>query len=227
MFERSISTILTACCVALVGLVARRELTDARAQNSEFGRYESPRRVENWDAVEALGRTLWGDSGQVSIVEFGDFECPACRKFGRTLEQVRAELGDSVTVAFAHFPLSNHRFAYRAALASECAAVQGAFVPLHNLLFEFQDSLGLLSWAGFARRAAIDTSVFVKCMEATTSARIDSGLAMARRLELRGTPAVLIEGWLLHRVPTAEELVSFSREFRHGRVPREFSSRTR
>lgn len=81
----------------------------------------------------------------VVIVEFSDFQCPFCRHwYDETLPALRDQLGDDVSIAFLHFPLTSiHPNAAAAHAAAECAGDQGKFWEMHDLLFELQDE-----WSG-------------------------------------------------------------------------------
>lgn len=87
----------------------------------------------------------------VTLIEYGDFQCPACRAAYPFVQQLKQEYGDQVAVVFRHFPLTAiHQNALPAARAAEAAAKQGAFWELHDLLFERQEE-----WANAAGAASI------------------------------------------------------------------------
>ena len=76
----------------------------------------------------------------VTIVEYGDYECPFCGAAHASIKQVEQLLGDDLMFAFRHFPLSQiHPHAFQAALAAESAGAQGRFWDMHDLLFTHQD----------------------------------------------------------------------------------------
>jgi protein-disulfide isomerase len=79
-------------------------------------------------------------NAKVVVAEFSDFQCPFCKRFvDTTLAHIRAELGDQVGLAFLNFPLTSiHPNAGNAALVAQCAAEQGKFWPMHDLLFARQ-----------------------------------------------------------------------------------------
>jgi len=79
-------------------------------------------------------------TAKVVVAEFSDFQCPFCKRFvDTTLAHIRAELGDEVGLAFLNFPLTSiHPNAGNAALVAQCAAEQGKFWPMHDLLFARQ-----------------------------------------------------------------------------------------
>lgn len=84
-------------------------------------------------------------NAKVVIVEFSDFQCPFCKRWtDQNMTRVRGELGDQVAFVFLHFPITQiHPNAGNAALAAQCAAEQGKFWPMHDILFAKQND-----WAG-------------------------------------------------------------------------------
>ncbi|HEV7470065.1 MAG TPA: thioredoxin domain-containing protein [Pseudonocardia sp.] len=80
---------------------------------------------------------LQGEAGaELSLVEYGDFECPYCREAAPVIEKVREELGDRLMFAFRHFPLFElHPHSLAAACAAEAASVYGRFWPMHARLY--------------------------------------------------------------------------------------------
>jgi len=79
-------------------------------------------------------------SSTVVLMEYSDFQCPACRSYYPVLRQIMTEFGDRITFVFRHFPLSSiHMNAEFAARAAEAAKKQGKFWEMHDLLFEKQD----------------------------------------------------------------------------------------
>jgi len=80
-------------------------------------------------------------NAKVVIVEFSDFQCPFCKRWtDQNMTRVRGELGDQVAFVFLHFPITQiHPNAGNAALAAQCAAEQGKFWPMHDILFAKQN----------------------------------------------------------------------------------------
>jgi protein-disulfide isomerase len=81
-------------------------------------------------------------SAPVTLVEYGDYECPYCRAAVPIVQEIQRLLGDQLRFVFRHFPLTRlHSHAQRAAEAAEFAAAQGRFFEMHAALFEHQDAL--------------------------------------------------------------------------------------
>ena len=91
---------------------------------------------------DATEHVLGNPDAPVTVLEYADFECPYCAAAAPVLKQLVEESDGRVRLVFRHFPLAgNHPHALTAALAAEAAGAQGAFWPMHDLLFARQDRL--------------------------------------------------------------------------------------
>lgn len=193
---------LVVCAVLMVAMVARREFFAPRVA---AGRAPAgpPIAVPSWEAITDSGHRMGPPNAVVKILVFADFECPACRGFATsTLAEVRRAYPNDVAVYFRHWPLSYHKFALPAARAAECAAKQGRFEAIHDVLYAKQDSLGLKSFQSFALEAAVpDAPAFEACnSDVTIPTRVTGDATTARQVGGTGTPTVIVNGWL-QRVP--------------------------
>lgn len=161
-----------------------------------------------WSRMTSSGNRDGLAGAPIQIVEFADFECPVCRRFESVLRSVKKRYGDSLSITFVHYPLSYHRFAISASRAAECAAVQGRFTQMHDVLFEQQDSLGIKPYIEFAREAGVaDAGAFTSCVaRRDTVQRIKDGLALGDDLHILGTPTVVVNGWYVSALPTIADL---------------------
>ena len=178
------------------------------------------RKIPDWQQQIALGRRIGPATAPVTILYYGDFECPACGAFTRRVEEFRKLHPDEVSIVFRHFPLSYHRNAYASARAAECGANQGKFEPIYKALYSTQDSLGRISYRELARRAAVPDLVrFDACISDTTSvARIERDLKAARDTNIPGTPGVIIDGTLmLEKQVSVSDLEQMVKEARRSR----------
>jgi len=97
----------------------------------------------------------------ITIVEYGDYECPDCLNFVPIIKQVRQQLGDRLRFVFRHFPRSNiHPHASTAAEAAEAAHDQGKFWEMHQALFDHQKELGDLDFAHLALTLGLEIYKF-------------------------------------------------------------------
>ena len=96
-------------------------------------------------------------TGEVQVVEFGDFQCPACAQAHPDVQKLKEEFEDDITFVFRNFPLPGHANARAAAEAAEAAGDQGKYWEMHNMLFSAQSQ-----WSSLAD----PTSIFVQYAEA-------------------------------------------------------------
>jgi protein-disulfide isomerase len=200
-----ISAMLVLAALAIVALVVRREF----ASPSIASRPRSePAYLEHWQDLLSSGVVMGHARAPVKIIEFADLECPYCRTFDLELRRLHGRFGDSVAFVFLHYPLPNHRFAMPAARAMECAAEHGRAEHLMRSVYDKQDSLGLKSWASFGVDAGVsDSTWFAVCVgETATRKRINAGIEAGRRLGVRATPTVIVNGWRYPSPPDSAEL---------------------
>src|ERR687898_1836662 len=97
----------------------------------------------------------------VTLVKYGDYECPYCGEAHPMLKQLQERVGEQLRFVFRHFPLdSAHPRARRAAQAAEAAASQGRFWEMHDLLYERQGELGEEDLMGYAAEIGLDLRRF-------------------------------------------------------------------
>lgn len=169
--------------------------------------------VEHWDSLQSGGYRVGPNNAPLTLVIFGDYECPSCRLVHNTIEEFRQGHRNDIAIVFQHWPLNHHRFAYPAARAVECARVQGYFEPMHDILYDTQDSLGLIPFRELATRVGVpDISGFEQCTRSRdTVSIVEQGIRHAQRLNARGTPAVIANGWYLANLPNRSRLDSLVR----------------
>lgn len=135
-------------------------------------------------------------SSTVTVVEFSDFQCPACQAAQATVSDVLAQYGGSIRFEYRHFPLTSiHRYAFRAAVASECAADQGKFWEYHDRLFREQPNFAEKDLVAYAQELGLDVEPFRACLKSDDPAqRVKDDVAEAARRKLQGTPTFFING---------------------------------
>lgn len=137
----------------------------------------------------------------VTIVEYGDFQCPTCRELYPTLKALLAARKD-VRVVFKDLPLvAKHDWAMAAAVAGQCAYQQSndGFWKLHDYFFENQEQLTAQTLdaklEAFAGRAGLDAATFRACrQEKATQHKVEASLEEASALGLANTPTLFING---------------------------------
>jgi protein-disulfide isomerase len=154
--------------------------------------------VEDLTPPLDLDRDHWrgGERAAVTLVEYGDYECPHSRMAFRTIQRLEAELDERLRFVFRHLPLTRiHPHALAAAHLAEAAALQGRFWPMHELLFhrqqalEDQDLWGYVDQLGLDRQelmADLDGRAVLQRVQADADSALASGV--------RGTPTLFING---------------------------------
>jgi len=132
---------------------------------------------------------------KIQIVEFSDFQCPFCSRVAAPLKDLEAKYGDKMSVTFKHFPLSFHKEAMPAAMASMCAHEQGKFWEFHDQLFANQKALAANNLKTYATTVGLDIAKYDACVASNKfQAQVDADMAEARDAQVRGTPTLFING---------------------------------
>ena len=134
----------------------------------------------------------------VVVVEYGDFECPNCKQAAPAVKLLLKRFAGRIDYVFRHFPLEEvHPHALHGALAAECAAAQGRFWPMHDLLFENQDHLKLKQLRGYAERLELDVARFDADLQSQVHLqRVREDIDGGRRSGVRATPTFFVNGSL-------------------------------
>jgi len=130
----------------------------------------------------------------VSVVEFGDFECPVCGREEPVAKEIRAKYGSQIRFVFRQFPLIHtHPFAQRMAEASECAADQGKFWEAVDVIYAHQDDLTENALKRDAAELGLDPGKFNQCMESgAETARVTRDREDGKALGVNATPTFFI-----------------------------------
>jgi protein-disulfide isomerase len=196
----NLATVIVAVCAAAIAM--RAYVSPSSRPTNAMQAAEDTTPIANWEDYTVGGWTVGPDSAKITILEFGDYECPFCARFAREIDAVLAAFPNEIRFVYRHWPLENHRLAYPAARAAECAGAQGSFWGMHRLLYEKRDSLGLIPFAEFGRRLGVkDAALFKACvLSPERIPRVEQGIRDAREIGGRGTPAVVINGVLMRRL---------------------------
>jgi protein-disulfide isomerase len=132
----------------------------------------------------------------VTLVEYGDFECPFCGRAYPELKRVLRQLGPKVRFVFRHFPLSDaHPHAQHAAEVAEAAAAQGKFWEMHDLLYQRQSALADEDLVAYAQQLGLDADrVRRELATHVHAARVREDLSSGERSGVSGTPRFFING---------------------------------
>lgn len=130
----------------------------------------------------------------VTLVEYGDFECPHCRSAHVMLDNLFAQLGDRFRLVFRHFPLTQmHPHAGQAAEAAEAAAAQRRFWDMHDLLFDHQNALGDDDLVAYAAELRLDVERFgLELVQGSHRPRVQDDFLSGVRSGVNGTPTFFV-----------------------------------
>lgn len=187
----SLATIAVAlCAIALVTLRVNDRLSSSRRMNAQLFGIE-----KNWRDYLNGGHRFGNPSSVLTIVEFGDFQCPVCRAAAPLLDSIVKESRGEISLLFRHFPLSNHVGAKPAAIAIACADSLGRIEPLSSRLWEISADIGPgTSFTRLALDAGVrDTASFARCLTSVWAQEIVNIDSLAGvRLKVGGTPTFLL-----------------------------------
>jgi protein-disulfide isomerase len=147
-------------------------------------------------AVGARDHVQGPASARVTLVEYGDFECPGCGQAYPVIKAVQKAFGPNLRFVFRHFPLvASHPHAAMAAEAAEAADAQGKFWAMHDRLFEHQDALEDMDLQRHARKIGLDLERFERDLRTQAcQARVREDAAAGKSCGVRGTPTLFING---------------------------------
>lgn len=193
-----------------------KEVADLRGGSAAQGNTGTTGNTGNTGGKQpaAAGQPQLGSAGQVApvtdedhirgnadasvmLIEYSDFECPFCKQFHPTMQQVMDEYGDQVAWVYRHFPLSSiHPNAQKAAEASECVAELGG----NDAFWEFTDALfsgaATLDAAGLSQAATavgVNASAFTTCLDSGKYAQaVNDDFASGQTAGVTGTPGTII-----------------------------------
>jgi Na+/H+ antiporter NhaA len=136
------------------------------------------------------------EDAPVTVVEYGDFECPYCGQAESVIRELLAEFGDEVRYVWRHLPLTDvHPHAQVAAEAAEAAAKQGAFWEIHDLLLAHQDALRIPDLLRYAEELRLDVGRFEEDVRKHEGAgRVAEDVDSADLSGVSGTPTFFING---------------------------------
>jgi protein-disulfide isomerase len=132
----------------------------------------------------------------ITVVEYGDYECPYCGEAYPITKELQKRLGNKLRFVFRNFPLGEmHPHAEHAAEAAEAAGAQGKFWEMHDMLYEHQDALEDADLALYAKALKLDLPRFIKEMESHAHVdRVRSDFTSGVRSGVNGTPTFFING---------------------------------
>ena len=139
----------------------------------------------------------------LTLVEYGDFECPYTRRARPVVERLGRDFGDRLRFVYRHFPLTRiHPHAQHAAEAAEAAASQGGFWEMHDMLFHNQRHLDAADFIRYAAELGLDVARFERELnEHAHALRVNDDVESGLKSGVKGTPTFFVNG-LRHNGPS-------------------------
>ncbi len=152
--------------------------------------------------INVSGAPMLGNpNAPITLVEYSDFQCPYCARSAPDVKAVLEKYPDKVRIVYKHFPLSFHKAAKPAAVASLAAQEQGKFWEFHDVIFEATSSRSLSpsddDMAKYAEKAGLDVERFKADLTANRAEyekRVNQDYVEGQRADVRGTPTLYLNG---------------------------------
>ena len=142
-------------------------------------------------------RPFYGlEEADVVVLEFLDLECPACRAAHPTINRIKEDYKDQIRFEAKHFPLYQiHPRARKAHEAAECAHDQGKYFEMIDLIFQYQENIGVSNLKQFAVFLELDSEKFNVCLDSGVKSKyINADLKEGASLGVQGTPTIFVNG---------------------------------
>lgn len=170
-------------------------------------------------AYSGLGEDyrVGSDEAKVIIQEFADFQCPACQKISDTLQLLKREFGDKISIVFRNYPLDKtcnssikskfHDNACEAATIARCAGRLGKFWPLHNRIYASQEDINSENLKKWGMEAGLTEEAITECKASPDIlAKIKDDVAVANKIGVNSTPSLYFNGQHFVDNPTYQNL---------------------
>lgn len=200
--------ILTVVVVGLIVLFIATKPEDQPSTKSEFS--GDAKQLQSDDHIRN------GKDKKVTLIEYGDFQCPSCGAYYPILKSLEQSHGNEVSFVFRHFPLSSiHPNAFAAARAAEAAGKQGEFFVMHDKLYETQQIWGQAAgnqqglFEKYAEELNLNIEQFKKDYASEeVAARINRDISSGKQFKITGTPTFVLNG---QKITTPRDQAGFAK----------------
>ncbi len=203
--KRIIIWFSAALVVAIAGIGAYQVATGPKAElPRKDGTMSLPLDESDW--------TKGSKTPKATLVEYSDFQCPACGAYYPMLEEMFAEYKDKISFTYRHFPLPQHKNALPAAYASEAAGIQGKFWEMADLLFKNQadwsESVSAqITFEGYAQKLGLNMAKYKADVKSDgIKSKVARDLQSGKLSQVNQTPTFFINGKKSGTPRSAEEL---------------------
>lgn len=148
------------------------------------------------DQLIPKGANTKGDvKAKTTLVEFSDFQCPACKAYQPVIDDILKTNGAQIFFVYRNFPLPQHTFGEAAAEAAEAAGKQGKYWEMHDLLFTRQEEMADTLWIELAKELKLDEGQFTTDMKSqAVKDKIANDKADGAALGINSTPTFFLNG---------------------------------
>lgn len=195
--SRRFLLIMAALIVVFIGVVVVSKNKDDPANSS------------NGNSADGSNYVVGAGTAGVSVVEFGDFQCPACRSYYPVVQQLKDKYGDRIKIQFRHFPLVQiHQNAMVGHRAAEAAGRQGKFWEMHDLLYERQQAWDSSAnpkviMEDYAAELGLNIDKFkADFVSESVNKVISADIKAGQAVGASSTPTFVINGQKLDKLPT-------------------------
>lgn len=161
---------------------------------------EAPKALKALPEITNSDIQVGSPSAKVTLVEYADFQCPACAAYGKLIKQLLSERGDKILYAYRNFPLPQHQNAKVAAYAAYASHLQGKFMDMDSLLYENQKDWTALgdpsnTFKDYAKKIGLDMTQFEKDFNADSTRKfVEDQQNAGYKLGIASTPTFFING---------------------------------
>ena len=168
------------------------------------------------DAVSPTDWTKGGKESKVTLIEYSDFQCPACGHYYPLVKQLAQEFGDKIQFAYRHFPLPSHKNAELAARAAEAGGAQNKFWEMHDMIFEHQGEWSEKSagdarniFRQYAEKLGLDTARFESDLDSdAVENKVENDRQSGLRSKVNSTPTFFLNGQKIQNPRSYDEFKS-------------------
>ena len=153
----------------------------------------SLKEIQNVDLVSTHSYKKGASNPKVTLVEFSDFQCPACKAFYPVVNQVYEKYKNDLQLVYRNFPLPQHENAKLAAIAAQAAGTQGKFWEYADLLYNNQDNLKKKDLIKYAEETGMNVEKFKKDLDdGTYAAQVEDDIQTGLKIGINATPTFIL-----------------------------------
>ncbi len=223
MDKRIILAVAAFCLVLIgIGIWSAGRIKPSPTANLNDTNFVMPKELE----VGSMDHVVGPQNAQITIVEYGDFQCPSCKAYQPIVKRLLDEFKDSARLVYRNYPLTQiHQHAWGAAKAAEAANKQGKYWEMHELLYDKQDEWNktkdeLATFSDYAKSLNLNVETFKKDFASTEiEKKVHDDQLSGDALRITGTPTFFVNGRLIELPGSYDAFASLVRDFKQKITP--------